>query len=281
LQDLHEIGVLAQLIESERMGDGGLKVLMQARRRVAIRGFSGEAGSFQADVADAPEGQAVDARQLIERTVKRFETYAASHEIRLRHMSPSLDRVRDAGRVADVIATYMVLSVGDKQELLAALDPVQRLERVHALLDAVTLRLSPAFEATRRRAIEYAKQRFHQYTTLEHLLLALIDDADAGPALRTCAADPAALKAGLLGYLGEGREGRRGDGDATLTPAFHRVMQRARVQAQEAGRVAMTGTDALLALFAETQSPAVRLLDQQGVTRAQVADVSARTGKGD
>ena len=280
LQDLHEIGVLAQLIESEPMGDGGLRVLMQARRRIAIHGFSGEAGSFQADVAEVREGPVVDARQLIERTAKRFETYAASHEIRVRHMSPSLDRIPDAGRVADVIATYMVLSVGDKQELLATLDPVRRLERIDALMDAVTLRLSPAFEATRRRAIDYAKQRFHQFTTLEHLLLGLIDDTDAGPVLRACKVDPAALKAGLLGYLGEGREGRRVDGDARLTPAFHRVMQRARVRAQEAGRLALTGSDTLLALFAETQSPAVQLLHRQGVTPAQVADAMARLARG-
>jgi ATP-dependent Lon protease len=276
LQDVHEVGILAQLIESERMTDGGLRVLMQARRRVAIRRFGSEAGAYQADVAEVREGPVVDARQLIETTVKRFETYAASHEIRLRPLSPRLDRIPDAGRVADLIAAHMILPIGDKQELLATLDPVKRLERVDDLLGAATLRLSPAFEATRRRAIDYARQRFHQYTTLEHLLLALLDDADASAVMRAGNVDLGALKTGLLGHLGEGREGRRADGDARPTPAFHRVMQRARLRAQELGHVVMTGTDALLGLLAETESPAARLLTGQGLSHAQVADLVAR-----
>jgi len=281
LQDIHEIGVLAQLIESERLNDGGLRVLLRARRRVAIRHFGDEAGSFQANVAEVREGPAVDARRLIEMTVKRFEAYAASHEIRLRPMSPGLGRIPDAGRVADVIAAHLILPIEDKQELLATLDPVKRLELVGAVLDAATLRLSPAFEATRRRAIDYARQRFHQYTTLEHLLLALLDDADASAVMRACNADPGAVKAGLLSYLGEGREGRRVDGEARLTPAFHRVTQRARLRAREQGRAAITGTDVLLGLFAETQSPAARLLAEQGLSRAQVADLVTRGDAGD
>jgi ATP-dependent Lon protease len=78
----------------------------------------------------------------------------------------------------------------------------KRLLRIDALLDSSALPLSPAFEATRRRAMASATQRAHRYATLEHLLLALIDDADASAVLRACNADPAALKADLLGFLG-------------------------------------------------------------------------------
>jgi ATP-dependent Lon protease len=134
--DVYEIGVLAQLLELERLGDGTLKVLAQGRRRVVIRRFVGEAGAFQADVADVSEGQIPDALDLIQETFKRFESYAAAREIRIPQSFPPLDQTRDPGRVADVIATHVTLPISDKQSLLAILDPVARLERVNALLES-------------------------------------------------------------------------------------------------------------------------------------------------
>jgi ATP-dependent Lon protease len=83
-EDVHEIGVLAQLLEIERLGDGTLKVLTQVRRRVAIRRFVGESGAFQAEVADVNEGPIPEAPELIRSAAKRFESYAATRsEIRL------------------------------------------------------------------------------------------------------------------------------------------------------------------------------------------------------
>src|SRR5260370_40104197 len=68
--DVYEIGVLAQLLEVERLGDGTLKVLVQARRRVVIRRFVGETGGFQAEIADVSEGPNPDAPELIQDVVK-------------------------------------------------------------------------------------------------------------------------------------------------------------------------------------------------------------------
>ncbi len=63
--DVHGIGVLAQLIETEQMEDGSLKVMVESGRRVAIRRFVADAGTFQADVEDAGEGPVVDAPELV------------------------------------------------------------------------------------------------------------------------------------------------------------------------------------------------------------------------
>jgi ATP-dependent Lon protease len=134
--DVYEIGILAQLLDLERLGDGTLKVLAQGRRRVVIRRFVGEAGAFQADVADVSEGPIPDALDLIQKAFKRFESYAAARDIRIPQILPPLDQTRDPGRVADVIATYVTLPISDKQSLLATLDPVARLERVNALLES-------------------------------------------------------------------------------------------------------------------------------------------------
>jgi ATP-dependent Lon protease len=82
---------------------------------------------------------------------------------------PSPEQARDPGRIADVIAMHVTLWPKDKQDLLATLDPVTRLQHVHDLLASPSIPLSPAFEATRRRAMASATQRNHRYATLEHL----------------------------------------------------------------------------------------------------------------
>jgi ATP-dependent Lon protease len=205
----------------------------------------GRRGAFQADVADVSEGPIPDAPELIQEAVKRFERYAAVREIRVPQIWPPLDQTRDPGRVADVISTHVVLPIKDKQSLLATLDPVMRLKRVDALLDISVLPHSPTLEATWHRALDYANQRNHQYATLEHLLLALIDDADASAVMRGCKADPGAMKAGLLSYLDNELKDLviENGGDAKPTAAFARVAQRAELHAQQLGRPSVTGAN--------------------------------------
>jgi ATP-dependent Lon protease len=266
--DVYAIGVLAQLIEFAQMADGTLKVLVETRRRVAIRRFVGEGVAFQADVADLNEGPIPDAPFLIKRAG-------------IQKTWPALDRLRDPGRVADIIATRLVLPISDKQDLLATLDPVTRLERVAAFLDVSVVPPSAALEATTRRALEFASQRRSHHATLEHLLYALIDDTDASAVMRACNVDPGALRATLVGALD--------DILATLTmgvlpngaaakpsPAFERVLQSAEIHARELNHAVVTGANVLMAIFPETRSPAARLLGRHGVTRERVAELIAR-----
>ena len=277
LDDLYEIGVLAQLLEVERLDDGTLKVLTQIRRRVAIRRFVGEGGAFRAEVADVSEGPIPEAFELIQRAAKRFESYAAPREIRISQIWPPLDQTRDPGRVADIISSHIVLPIGDKHDLLATIDPVKRLKRVCELMDSSVLSVSPTLELTKRRAIDHANRRKHQYATLEHLLLALVDDADASSAMRACAADLGALQASLVRYLDNELKDLVTEigGDAKPTAAFQRVAQRAAINAQELGCSEITGANTLLGIFPETRSPAARLLGQHGVTRERVAELIA------
>jgi ATP-dependent Lon protease len=273
--DVHEIGLLAQLFELEQMEDGTLRVSAEARQRVAIRRFVTETDWYQADVADAGEGPIGEAAELVQRTVRRFEGYAAANDIRLAEGWPSPEQARDPGRIADVIAMNMAVPLRDRQGLLATLDPVARLQRIETLLNLPMIELSPIFAATRRRAMASATRRSHRYATLEHLLLALIDDADGSAVLRACDADLATLKAELLGFLGSERENLRVEpgADARPSPAFRRAVQRGQLQAQERRRAEVTGADVLLGLFPETRSPAARLLDKHSVSAAQAAAV--------
>jgi ATP-dependent Lon protease len=85
------------------------------------------------------------------------------------------------------------------------------------------------------------------------------------------------LKADLLNFLGNERENLRVEpgADARPSPAFRRVGQRAELNAQALGRAEVTGANVLVGLFPETRSPAVRLLDKQGISAARAADVVA------
>jgi len=134
LGDLYEVGVLAALIELEPLPDGTLKVLTQVYRRVAISRFLADAGTYVADIADLSEGPIPAAPELTRSAIERFQAYAASHDIPIPQTRPPLDQIRDPGRVADIISAYVKLPLGDKQGLLATLDPVARLERVHGLM---------------------------------------------------------------------------------------------------------------------------------------------------
>jgi ATP-dependent Lon protease len=133
--DVYEIGVLAGLLELMRLPDGTLKVLVQAHRRVVILSFVGEAGAFQAKIADISEGPIPEAPELIQSAVERFKTYAEAYHLSMPQIWPAIDQIRDPGRVADVIGSYLALPISDKQSLLATIDPMARLEKVTALMD--------------------------------------------------------------------------------------------------------------------------------------------------
>ena len=136
LEDIHEIGVLARVIQSDRQDDGTMRVFVEAHRRVVICRFLGAMDAFEAEISDLSEGPVPYAPDLILRAIALFERYAAARQIQMRQTWPTLRQTRDPGRAADMIATYMTLPISDKQSLLATLDPVARLERVNALLES-------------------------------------------------------------------------------------------------------------------------------------------------
>jgi ATP-dependent Lon protease len=275
--DVYEIGILAQLLELETLGDGTLRVLTRGLRRVALRSFAAESVAYQAEVADVSEGVARDARDLIRRIYQRFQDYTAAHGILVPDIWLFFDQTRDAGQVADIVATRMKLPVSDKYELLATLDPMKRLERIEALLALPQRPISANYAATIRQALNHADRRRHQYATLEHLLLALIDDAEASAVMRACEADLASLRQGLVQYLDNDLKHIVTEvGSAEPTAAFKRVDQRSALHAQELGYAAVTGANALVALFPETRSPAARLLAEHGVSRGRADKAIAR-----
>ncbi|MDP3852948.1 ATP-dependent Clp protease ATP-binding subunit ClpA [Phenylobacterium sp.] len=124
-------------------------------------------------------------------------------------------------------------------------------------------------EESLHRAVAFANQRKHEYATLEHLLLSLIDDEDAAGVMRACDVDLGALKTTLTNYVdNELRSLVVDDGeDAKPTSSFQRVIQRAVIHVQSSGREEVTGANVLVAIFSERESHAAYFLQEQDMTR--------------
>ncbi len=132
--------------------------------------------------------------------------------------------------------------------------------------------LSPELQATLQRAVDDVRGRRHEYLTLEHLLLSVLDDPTGADILTKCGGDVEKLRGDLERFLDEQVEelpdGEESGPDQTL--AFQRVLQRAAMHVQAAGRTQMTTGNVLASMFRERDSHAVYLLEKQGITRFDV-----------
>ncbi len=124
-------------------------------------------------------------------------------------------------------------------------------------------------EQSLHRALALANERHHEYATLEHLLLALIDDQDAAAVMRACNVDIDKLRRSLTAYLESELENLVNEGheDSKPTAGFQRVIQRAVIHVQSSGREEVTGANVLVAIFAERESHAAYFLQEQDMTR--------------
>ena len=129
--------------------------------------------------------------------------------------------------------------------------------------------LSSNLEKTLREAYQLASNNKHEYVTLEHLLLALLDDKDAISVLKACAVDTNEIKISVENFILKDLENLKENftGEPKLTNSFQRVIQRAAIHVQSSGRESVTGANMIVALFSEKESHAVYFLHQQNMTR--------------
>ena len=128
---------------------------------------------------------------------------------------------------------------------------------------------SQSLEQALHRALEYANERSHEYATLEHLLLALLDDGDAAGVMRACNVDIEKIRRRVTEFLDEELDMHvsKSAVEAAPTTAFQRVIHRAVVHVQSSSREEVTGAQVLVALFAERESHAAFFLQEQEMTR--------------
>jgi ATP-dependent Clp protease ATP-binding subunit ClpA len=128
---------------------------------------------------------------------------------------------------------------------------------------------SPGLERALHQALTHANERRHEYATLEHLLLALIDDQDAAAVMRACNVNLDELRQTVLTYIDSELDNlvTGYDEDSKPTAGFQRVIQRAVIHVQSSGREEVSGANVLVAIFAERESHAAYFLQEQQMTR--------------
>jgi ATP-dependent Clp protease ATP-binding subunit ClpA len=129
---------------------------------------------------------------------------------------------------------------------------------------------SSSLENAIHAALAFANDRKHELATLEHLLLALIDETDAAQVLQACEVDVEGLRTAVTNFINTELDSLTSDVDgseAAPTTAFQRVIQRAAIHVQSSGRSEVTGANVLVAIFAERESHAAYFLQEQDMTR--------------
>lgn len=139
--------------------------------------------------------------------------------------------------------------------------------------------ISQELEVSLHMAFVEARQQRHEFITVEHLLLALLDNPSASEILKACAVDFDLLRKSLTGFISENTPVIQGSEEVDTQPTlgFQRVIQRAimHVQSTSNGKKEVTGANVLVAIFGEKDSHAVYYLHQQGVTRLDVVNFIA------
>lgn len=197
---------------------------------------------------------------------------------------------RDARAMAQTLRTFLAskglkVTVAESLELIAELFGLAdwntlaaAIRRESSTSDTTSTRMPRAsikwpsgftreLDLTLNRALTYAKERKHEFATLEHLLLALLDDPDASAVLNASQVDLEALRQTATSYIDDKLNTwvMIGDQrDTTPTVAFRRVVHRATVRSLKRET---TGLDVLATLFGESESPAVLFLSEQAMTR--------------
>jgi ATP-dependent Clp protease ATP-binding subunit ClpA len=134
--------------------------------------------------------------------------------------------------------------------------------------------LSKELEYTLNHAFREAREKMHEFMTVEHLLLALLDNPAAAKVLRACGADMEGLRRDLMEFLEQNTPLLyQGDGRETQpTLGFQRVLQRAVFHVQSSGKKEVTGANVLVAIFSEKDSQAVYFLNKQNINRLDVVN---------
>jgi len=134
--------------------------------------------------------------------------------------------------------------------------------------------LSKELEFTLNQAFKNAREKQHEFMTIEHLLLALLDNPTAAQVLRACGADIDALRRDVDSFLDETTPLIMDDDKRETQPTlgFQRVLQRAVFHVQSSEKKEVTGANVLVAIFSEQESQAVYFLDRQNITRLDVVN---------
>jgi len=164
-EDIYQVGTIAAIVQSVRMPDGNIKVLVEGIERGKILSVSDDEGFFRVLVRPVP--QKAEPSLLLEsltaRVTSQFEQYVKlSQNVNYETMIAAV-RVDDPGKLADTIGANLQLTIEEKQELLEIFDPVDRLTRIADLLDIEIekLNVDRAIQGRVKRQMEKAQKEYY------------------------------------------------------------------------------------------------------------------------
>lgn len=142
--DIYSVGTVGRIVQLLRLPDGTVRVLVEGRRRLEIVGFGKDEPYFEVEVREvedvAPNSTSSEAQLEIDRLVGHvraaFERYVQVNKRVPPEMLSHVARVSDPGKLADLVVAHISLKLTEKQEILEAFDPLERLEKLYALMKA-------------------------------------------------------------------------------------------------------------------------------------------------
>jgi|CXWL01.1.fsa_nt_gi ATP-dependent Lon protease len=135
--DIFDMGVVAKIVQNLKLPNGNVKVMVEGQRRGTLRSFEESGGFFRAEVEvyDAEYPASEKLTEYMNKVLAAFEQYAKlSHHLAFESLVSSL-KLDDPDRFADVLAAHLMVATGEKQHLLELLNPYERLQRLHDLLE--------------------------------------------------------------------------------------------------------------------------------------------------
>ena len=137
--------------------------------------------------------------------------------------------------------------------------------------------IAQELEVSLHMAFMDARQKRHELITVEHLLLAMLDNPSASEVLKSCGANLEKLREDIVNHIEEHtpKVGGKDDVDTQPTLGFQRVIQRAMLHVQSSGKKEVTGANVLVAIFGEKDSHAVYFLHEQGIARLDIVNFIA------
>jgi ATP-dependent Lon protease len=138
IEDLYDVGILANILQLLKLPDGTVKVLVEGQKRAAIKKFVEGADFFRAtvDIIEEELGDELDLKALTRSVINQFSKYAKLNKKVSPEIATSLAQVEDACKLADTIASHLNLEIAEKQSILEDPSVVKRLEQIYAFMEA-------------------------------------------------------------------------------------------------------------------------------------------------
>ncbi|MFV0532586.1 MAG: endopeptidase La, partial [Cumulibacter sp.] len=163
--EIYTVGTLASVLQLLKLPDGTVKVLVEGTERARVTGYTANADYFEAEVERVAEenGDADEAEALARSAVSQFESYVKLNKKISPEVLGTLGQISDQSKLADTIASHLVIKIGEKQEILEIINVSERLERVYTLMESEisVLQVEKKIRKRVQRQIEKTQREYY------------------------------------------------------------------------------------------------------------------------